>query len=60
MRCLRSGYEGLEGHLGTIWGLVWRVYSEVILGPILDPFWTLSEKPHRIRQNCLHTAVGRA
>ena len=48
MRCLRSGYEGLEGHLGTIWGLVWRVYSEVILGPILDPFWTLSEKPHRI------------
>ena len=32
-----------EGHLGTIWGPVWEGYLEVILGPILDPFWTISE-----------------
>ena len=47
----------------AIWGPVWRVYSEVNLEVnlrvILDPFWTLSEKPHRIAGNCLHLAVGR-
>ena len=33
-----------------------------ILGSILGRFWvdsrTISEKPHEIAQNCLHTAVG--
>ena len=38
----------------------WRVDIEVILGPFLDLFWTLTEKPHQNHENCLHTAVGRA
>ena len=41
MGYLRSGYGGLEGHLRTIWGPVWRVILRVISGVILGQFWTI-------------------
>ena len=48
----------------TISGPVWRVilegHSGLILDPYLDPFWTLSEKPHELTRKALHLAVGRA
>ena len=53
MRDLRASGDQSEGG-------VWRVDSEVISGPILDPFWTLSQEPHHFSDISLHTAVGRA
>ena len=47
-------------HLGTSLGGVWEVDSELILGPFLDPIWTISEKPHKLVNIPLHLAVGRA
>ena len=58
MGYLRSGYEGSGGHLEAIWGLVLEGHSGANSGPILDPFWTLSQIPHQIHENCLHLAVG--
>ena len=52
------------GYLRPSRDQVWRVilegHSGSILRSILDPFWTLSEKPHRNVQKSLHLAVGRA
>ena len=61
---LRSGYRGLEGHLGTSLEVDLEGHLEghlrSILRPYLDPFWTLIKKPHQKPQNCLCLAVGRA
>ena len=40
--------------------MVQKGHSELILGPILDPFLDPSEKPHEIAVFHLHLAVGRA
>ena len=49
-----------EGHLGTSLEVSWEGHSEVILGLILDPFWTLSRNLMKYLKNSLHLAVGMA
>ena len=49
----------LEAISGPVWRSPWEGHSEAILDLILDPIWTLSEKPHQNDGYCLHLAVGR-
>ena len=56
MRDLRVNMRDLR----VIWGPVQEGHSEAISGPYLDPFWTLSRKPHENHGISLHLAMGRA